>query len=117
MYQLVNELVLFNMNECLFFGYSAASNVVQALDSFTSWRFFNASLEVMTFVHKAPVAISSCMALTDTYGDLYNMYRWWTWQDAVESLAAITANAILNTGDIFMELQVLEEAFVRGDFS
>jgi hypothetical protein len=105
------------MNECLFYGYSASNNLVRALDSVTSWHFFNASLEMMTFVHKAPVMIDRCWAVKDAYEDVKNIYRWWTWQDSQDSLVALTANLLLNSGDVLVELQVMQVAFFNGDFS
>ncbi len=103
-YQLINEMVLFDVSDCLFFGYSASSNVMNAVRSMSEWRFFNASMEVMTFFHKAPVTINRCLSLRDTYGDLKNVYHWWSWQDPVDSMTALTTNFLLNSGDIVMEL-------------
>jgi hypothetical protein len=103
-YQLVNELALFNLNECVYFGWQVIGEhfprvFTEAFDG----HFWNATLQLFYMSHKAPSALRSCILLNTTLTDLNNTKNNILFKDWKKSAIALGTNLLFNMADIYTE--------------
>jgi hypothetical protein len=116
----VKELVLYNLNDCLFYGYSAGVSVAHAGESFFSLEIWDGVLHLFTALHKAPVVLKECVyGLKDEMlNDLTNMGKQLSFSDPLDSILALGGNAIFNGADIEIEITTIyKEAVENRDYA
>lgn len=100
-FQLVNEVALYNVNDCVYYGYSMVDHIVEMFQLFFLLKIWEGFLQIFYIIHKTPVAINQCLTLYDTYNDAMNIYRWIIFKDWLDTLLSYLMNVGLNGVDIY----------------
>lgn len=118
LYQLLNDGLLYNLDDCSFYLFEVFDYLYDAVLLFTkSADVWGASKAIVTAFHIGPVAYKKCSILYNDYTgaiDAYNNVIWASWTDTLINSAELIG---LNAVDIYYELLTLGIAYQFGDYS
>ncbi len=109
-FQLMNDLVLYNLNDCIYYGYSITNHSINAVVEYSQFKLWQGTLQIFYIVHKMPVAMNHCIALKETYNDLNNTVNWFKLESLYDTAYSLTTNLIFNFGDLMQEASTLYSA-------
>ena len=99
-YQVLDDLALYNLNDCMYQTYEVSSALFSSLNGLFGFRLTNATLEFGEALHRTPVALNLCLKLVDTKDDNVQMVEMIQFKDTKKSLIWFGLNLLFNGVDI-----------------
>ena len=115
-YQLIDDLALYNLNSCLFNGYQIGLSLYSSLASLLSLNLWDTFLGLSVALHRAPYTYNQCLELTATRDELLERVLWASFQDPVTSAINYGLNLALNGVDIYQEVATAYNRAAQGDW-
>lgn len=115
-YQLIDDLALYNLNSCLFNGYQIGLSLYSSLTSLLTLDLWDTFLGLSVALHRTPYTYTSCLALTATKEELLERVHWASFTDPVTSALNYGLNLALNGVDIYQEAATAYERAAQGDW-
>ena len=115
-YQLIDDLALYNLNSCMFNGYQIGKNLYSSLLSLLNLDFWDTFMGLAIALHRAPYTYNQCLELKTTRDELLERVQWASFKDPVNSAINYGLNLGLNGVDIYQEVATAYDKSVQGDW-
>ena len=113
---MLNELFLYNLNDCSYYVYSLIDELGLALSNFKSLNIGPGILNIMTIVHKEPHTERQCMQLKESWNDMLNVYKWVTVESIGDTVVSFASNVFFNTADVLDEIYWIAVSYLFEDW-